>query len=573
MTYQKTLVYAYVVLAVLSFLSAMVLFNDSFSEKKSLFEIYRKNSVITYVIDFFRYIIKQIRIATGNLPRVNLLNFLKDDKDIEVNDVNDLSEKNTELMMGELAQANLLDENGNIRKDLTPEEKAKVEAITKKYLRKQQLENNEGTSIFSLLGRDSKKTESEGDQENDESLTSTLSPEDLLKQQQEQQELEENQKKEVYNISENIFTYDQAKNVCKKYGGELATYAQVKEAHENGANWCNYGWSAGQMALYPIQQKYYDEVIKTKINDCGGEPGVNGGYFPNKNIEFGVNCYGIKPKARKENIIYETTTTPNTSSDSLNEEASVTTTRNPNLIDEVIDEINISPFNTNKWSKLSTRKSKYYKVPHEKYRAKIVDGKIKDPSNLKFDGSSCVAVGKLPKNTSKGKGEDKDTEIQESNMQKLVCGLDKTKPCDPKTCKKKITQEDLENENLIFYVKNGDGMGQTKYKPKIGEMIPYCVPKDNSGGVEEFKNKNESTNTTTTSISPTTTTILGDDEINTKKPTIVTKPNSRYHYHLPNNTMSPEELDTHFTMYHEHYTPYDKKQLEQFTNQVLTLQK
>ena len=70
----------------------------------------------------------------------------------------------------------------------------------------------------------------------------------------------------------------------KKYDGELATYAQVKKAHEKGANWCNYGWSEGQMALYPIQQEYYDKMIKTKINDCGGEPGVNGGYFPNKNI-------------------------------------------------------------------------------------------------------------------------------------------------------------------------------------------------------------------------------------------------------------------------------------------------
>ena len=51
------------------------------------------------------------------------------------------------------------------------------------------------------------------------------------------------------------------------------------------------------MALYPIQQEYY-EKIKTKEDDCGGEPGVNGG-FPNKDIELGVNCYGIKPKARK----------------------------------------------------------------------------------------------------------------------------------------------------------------------------------------------------------------------------------------------------------------------------------
>ena len=36
-------------------------------------------------------------------------------------------------MMLELAKANLLDENGNIRKDLTPEEKAKLNQIVNKY--------------------------------------------------------------------------------------------------------------------------------------------------------------------------------------------------------------------------------------------------------------------------------------------------------------------------------------------------------------------------------------------------------------------------------------------------------
>ena len=61
-------------------------------------------------------------------------------------------------------------------------------------------------------------------------------------------------RKEVFNIDNNAFTYNQAKKVCKAYGAKLATYGQVAVAQKNGANWCNYGWSANKMALYPIQK-------------------------------------------------------------------------------------------------------------------------------------------------------------------------------------------------------------------------------------------------------------------------------------------------------------------------------
>ena len=33
---------------------------------------------------------------------------------------------------------------------------------------------------------------------------------------------------------------------------------------------------------------------KTKFN-CG-KPGINGGYFDNPKLRFGINCYGIKPE-------------------------------------------------------------------------------------------------------------------------------------------------------------------------------------------------------------------------------------------------------------------------------------
>jgi hypothetical protein len=101
---------------------------------------------------------------------------------------------------------------------------------------------------------------------------------------------------EVFNISGNHFTYEDAPAVCAAYGAELATYDQVEEAYEDGAEWCNYGWSADQMAFFPTQKKTWQELQKNPATayQCG-RPGVNGGYMPDPNITFGVNCYGVKP--------------------------------------------------------------------------------------------------------------------------------------------------------------------------------------------------------------------------------------------------------------------------------------
>ena len=114
--------------------------------------------------------------------------------------------------------------------------------------------------------------------------------------------------KEVFNIRNNLYTYDEAKSVCSIYGAKLATYKQIEDAYNGGAEWCNYGWSDGQMALFPTQyatwQKLQDKAAQssascsdknTTVNACG-RPGINGGFIKNKNVRFGVNCFGKKPK-------------------------------------------------------------------------------------------------------------------------------------------------------------------------------------------------------------------------------------------------------------------------------------
>jgi hypothetical protein len=102
---------------------------------------------------------------------------------------------------------------------------------------------------------------------------------------------------EVFHIAGNKYTYADAPNVCAAYDSQLASYDQVLEAHGNGAEWCEYGWSQGGMALFPTQESTWTalqgEDDSGKRKSCG-RPGVNGGYF-DQNTQFGVNCYGVKP--------------------------------------------------------------------------------------------------------------------------------------------------------------------------------------------------------------------------------------------------------------------------------------
>lgn len=102
---------------------------------------------------------------------------------------------------------------------------------------------------------------------------------------------------EVFNVSKNTFTYYDAEPLCRALGAELATYDQVKDAWEKGADWCNYGWVKGQAAVYPTQKSTWETIQagpEEQRNACG-VPGLNGGFFDNPELRFGVNCYGSKP--------------------------------------------------------------------------------------------------------------------------------------------------------------------------------------------------------------------------------------------------------------------------------------
>jgi hypothetical protein len=153
-------------------------------------------------------------------------------------------------------------------------------------------------------------------------------------------------KKQVFNIPGNYYNYTNAKALCQAYGANLATYQQVEDSYRDGGEWCNYGWSDGQMALFPTQQKTFDNLQKIKghENDCG-RPGVNGGYMINPQLRFGVNCYGNKPKItdEEEELMKYTTPYAETAED-------IAFQKRVEFWKNKVGQILVSPFNYNTWS-------------------------------------------------------------------------------------------------------------------------------------------------------------------------------------------------------------------------------
>ena len=154
---------------------------------------------------------------------------------------------------------------------------------------------------------------------------------------------------EVFNISNNLYTYDDAQAICSAYDAQLATYDQIEDTYNNGGEWCNYGWSSGQMALFPTQKNTWDTLQNTDNhkNDCG-RPGINGGVISNPYMKFGVNCYGKKPKATSDNLAYmdanKNKAYPKTLADQV-VDAKVKFWK-----DNAANMLNINSYNKDKWS-------------------------------------------------------------------------------------------------------------------------------------------------------------------------------------------------------------------------------
>tara|TARA_Y100000591_G_C21823319_1_gene694989 strand:+ start:782 stop:1639 length:858 start_codon:yes stop_codon:yes gene_type:complete len=152
---------------------------------------------------------------------------------------------------------------------------------------------------------------------------------------------------EVFHVPKNIYTFEDAKALCKAFDSRLATFDEVQQAEEKGAEWCSYGWTDGQMALYPTQKSTWKKFqeIEGHEHDCG-RPGINGGYIKNPNVRFGVNCYGSKPKIRPEEEDKLGQTPYPLTPEEKEADAKV------EFYKKHIPDIILSPFNYDKWANI-----------------------------------------------------------------------------------------------------------------------------------------------------------------------------------------------------------------------------
>jgi hypothetical protein len=147
--------------------------------------------------------------------------------------------------------------------------------------------------------------------------------------------------KQVFNVKENIYTLDDAPAVCGALGSEIASINQLMDAHKNGADWCNVGWTKDGLAAYPIQYstwKTLQDNQPDKRNICG-RPGINLSRN-DPNLLYGVNCYGIKPEPKGNEKVKQSIL----SDKQRDLEAKIA------QFQKNVNAIGVAPFNVNKWS-------------------------------------------------------------------------------------------------------------------------------------------------------------------------------------------------------------------------------
>ena len=99
-------------------------------------------------------------------------------------------------------------------------------------------------------------------------------------------------KEEVFLVKSNIFNKNESNKVCKAlFNSRAATREELNADYNNGANWCNYGWTMDGSAYYPLQNNSDTPV-------CVGSKGLNGGALDGA-PKLGITCYGTKPTEKE----------------------------------------------------------------------------------------------------------------------------------------------------------------------------------------------------------------------------------------------------------------------------------
>ncbi|MBE28309.1 MAG: hypothetical protein CMB06_04255 [Euryarchaeota archaeon] len=153
-------------------------------------------------------------------------------------------------------------------------------------------------------------------------------------------QVKKHSKDEVFHVAGHRVPYNKAEKVCSQYNSKLANYDQLIHAYQHGAEWCNYGWSQDQLALYPTQKGTWESIQNAeneKDRNMCGHYGINGGKFDRK-MKFGVNCYGERPPAPESGFVHPDLPKP--------KEVKIVKKR-----DRPIDDLVVVPYNRVRWQR------------------------------------------------------------------------------------------------------------------------------------------------------------------------------------------------------------------------------
>lgn len=147
--------------------------------------------------------------------------------------------------------------------------------------------------------------------------------------------------KQVFNVKENIYAADDAGGVCGALGADVASLQQLVDAHRQGANWCNVGWTKEGLAAYPIQNEFWQKMqgnIPQNRNICG-QPGINLARS-DAGLLYGVNCYGVKPEPKNGELVKEV----------VQNDADIALQAKIAQFQKTVNNMTLAPFNANQWS-------------------------------------------------------------------------------------------------------------------------------------------------------------------------------------------------------------------------------
>jgi len=147
--------------------------------------------------------------------------------------------------------------------------------------------------------------------------------------------------KQVFNVRENIYGAEDAGGVCGALGADVASLQQLVDAHRNGANWCNVGWTKEGLAAYPIQKAFWDKMQENdpaNRNICG-QPGINLARS-DAGLLYGVNCYGVKPEPKGNELVKEV----------VMSDADIALQAKIAQFRKNLKNMTVAPFNANQWS-------------------------------------------------------------------------------------------------------------------------------------------------------------------------------------------------------------------------------